>query len=61
MVPFSCCCNYATVDHIGMRIFNFEVLSVVTAPMMLLLTMFPLHTLAKPICLLSHLTYVNPN
>ena len=22
MVPFSCCCNYATVTHIGMQIFS---------------------------------------
>ena len=22
MVPFSCCCNYATVSHIGMQIFT---------------------------------------
>ena len=61
MVPFSCSCNYATVDHIGMRISNFVVLSVITAHMMLLLTMFPLHTLAIPICLLFHLTYVISN
>ena len=27
-----CCCNYATVDHIGMQIFNFVVLSVIIAP-----------------------------
>ena len=32
MIPFCCCCNYATVGHIGMRIFNFAVLSVITAP-----------------------------
>ena len=32
MVPFCCCCNYATVGHIGMRIVNFIVLSVITAP-----------------------------
>ena len=31
MVPFSCCCNYATVSHIGMQIFNFLVLSVIIA------------------------------
>ena len=30
MVPFACCCNYATVGHIGMEIFNFIVLSVLT-------------------------------
>ena len=29
MVPFCCCRNYATVDHIGMQIFNFVVLSVI--------------------------------
>ena len=32
MVPFCCSCNYATVGHIGIRIFNFVVLSVITAP-----------------------------
>ena len=32
MVPFCCCCNYVTVRQIGMRIFNFVVLSVITAP-----------------------------
>ena len=32
MVLFSCCCNYATVGHIGMQIFNFVVLSVIITP-----------------------------
>ena len=32
MVPFCCCCNNATVGHIGMQLFNFVVLSVITAP-----------------------------
>ena len=32
MVPFCCCCDYVTVGHIGMRIFNFVVLSGITAP-----------------------------
>ena len=32
MVPFCCYCNYATVGHIDMQIFNFVVLSVITAP-----------------------------
>ena len=32
MVTLFCCCNTATVVHIGMRIFNFVVLSVITAP-----------------------------
>ena len=32
MVPFCCCCNYAIVDHIAMRIFIFVVLSMITAP-----------------------------
>ena len=31
MVPFSCCCNYATVGHIGMHIFDFIVLSAIIA------------------------------
>ena len=30
MVP-CCCCNYATVGHIGMQIFNFVVLSLIIA------------------------------
>ena len=29
MAPFSCCCNYATVGHIGIQIFNFIVLSAI--------------------------------
>ena len=32
LIPFSCCCNYATVGHIGIRLFNFVVLSVITVP-----------------------------
>ena len=32
MVLFCCCCNYAIVRHIGMRFFNFVVLSVIIAP-----------------------------
>ena len=31
MIPFCCCCNYATAGYIGMQIFNFVVLSVITA------------------------------
>ena len=31
MVPLSCCCNYATVRHKGIQIFNFLVLSVIIA------------------------------
>ena len=31
MMPFCCCYNFATVDHIGMRIFNCVVLSAITA------------------------------
>ena len=31
MAPFSCCCNLATVGHIGMQIFNFIVPSVIIA------------------------------
>ena len=31
MVPFCCCCNYATVGYIGLRNFNFVILSVITA------------------------------
>ena len=53
MVPFCCYCNYATVGHTGMQICNFVVLSVITA-----LHNIPSPTLAKPICLLFHLTYV---
>ena len=29
MVPFCCCCNYATAGYIGMQVFNFVVLSVI--------------------------------
>ena len=29
MVQFRCCCNFATVGHIGMQIFNFIVSSVI--------------------------------
>ena len=32
LIPFCCCCNYATVGHIGIRLFNFVVLSVITVP-----------------------------
>ena len=32
MALFCCCCNYATVGHISMRISNFVALSVITAP-----------------------------
>ena len=32
MISFCCCCSYVTVGHIGMHIFNFIVLSVITAP-----------------------------
>ena len=32
MVPFCSCCNYATVGHTGMQIFNFVVLSGIAAP-----------------------------
>ena len=31
-VAHSWCCSYATVGHINMRIFNFVILSVITAP-----------------------------
>ena len=31
MVPFCCCCNYATAGYIGKQIFNFVVLSVIIA------------------------------
>ena len=46
MVPFSSCCNYEAVGRIGMKIFNFIVLS-----LLLLSAAFSLLTLAKPICL----------
>ena len=32
MVPFCCCCNYATVAHKGMQIFHTIVLSVIITP-----------------------------
>ena len=28
MAPFSCCCDYATADHIRMQVFNFVTSSV---------------------------------
>ena len=31
MIPFSCCCNYATVIHIGIQTLIFLVLSVIIA------------------------------
>ena len=31
MAPFCCCCNYATLGHTGMFMFNFVVLSVIIA------------------------------
>ena len=46
MVPFSSCCSYEAVGRIGMKIFNFIVLS-----LLLLSAAFSLLTLAKPICL----------
>ena len=46
MVPFSSCCNYEAVGRIGMKIFNFIILS-----LLLLSAAFSLLTLAKPICL----------
>ena len=55
MVPLSCCCNYATVRHIGMQIFNFLVLSVIIA----------CHSVLAPHIrkthLPIHLMYVNSN
>ena len=32
MTQFCCYCNYVTVGHIGMQIFNFVVLSVIITP-----------------------------
>ena len=49
MIPFYCCCNYAKVGHIGMRIFNFEVLSVITAP----------HNVSTPHISKTHLSIVS--
>ena len=31
MDPFFCCCNYATVGHIGVKMINFVVLSMIIA------------------------------
>ena len=56
MVLFCCYCNSTTVGHIGIRIFYFVVLSVITAP-----HNAPTPYISKPICLLFHLTYVNSN
>ena len=52
MVLFCCCCNYATVGHVGTQIFNFVVLSVIIAPQNVLA---PHNTLRKPISLLFYL------
>ena len=51
MVQFCCCCNYATVAHIGMRILNFVVLSVITAP----------HNVPTPHISKTHLSIVSLN
>ena len=51
MVPFCSCCNYATIRHIGMRIFNFVVLSVTTAP----------HNVPTPHISKTHLPIVSLN
>ena len=32
MISFCFCCNYVRVGHIGMQIFNFVILSVITTP-----------------------------
>ena len=29
MVPFCCCCNYATAGHISMQMFDYVVLSLI--------------------------------
>ena len=51
MVPFCCCCNYATVGHIGIRIFNFVVLSLIIAP----------HNVPNPHISKTHLHIVSLN
>ena len=51
MVQFCYCCNYATVDQIGMRIFNFVALSVITAT----------HNVFTPHISKSHLPIVSLN
>ena len=51
MVQFCCCCNYAKVGHIGMQIFNFIVLSVITAP----------HSVSTPHISKTHLPIVTFN
>ena len=56
MIPFCCCCNYAVVGYIGMQIFNFVVVSVITTPHNV-----PTPHISKTICLLFHLLYLNSN
>ena len=51
MVPCCCFCNYATVGHIGMRILNFVVLSVITTP----------HNVPTPHINKTHLSIVSLN
>ena len=51
MVPFCCCCSYATVGHIGIRIFNFVVLSLIIAP----------HNVPNPHISKTHLHIVSLN
>ena len=51
MIQFRCCCNYATVGHIGMQAFNFVVLSVVIAP----------HIVLNPQISKTHLSIVSLN
>ena len=51
MVLFCCCCNYAKVGHMGVRIFNFVVLFVITA----------LHNVSRPHISKTHLPIVSPN
>ena len=49
--PYCCCCDYATVGHIGMQISKFVVLSVIIAP----------HNVLTPHTSKTHLPIVSLN
>ena len=51
MVPFCCCCNYATAGCIGKQIFNIVVLSVIIAS----------HNVLTPYFSKTHLAIISLN
>ena len=52
MGPFCCCFNCATVDHIGMQVLNFVVLSVVAhdSALIPLISKTHLHIVSLNVC-----------